>query len=317
MAIHGLDWRREVGRLFLLFNLFTYGSVFASPEDLPASGLEVMAELNQGPGNITVTPAGRIIISQHQFFKPELRVVEVLPDGRTVPFPNRAWSSAPGDDGIGLHSVLGLRADRRGVVWMLDNGGEVPRVVAWDTVADRLHRVIPIPPPATRPGSMHNDLAVDLVHNAIYIADFGGDRGPALVVIDLNTGQARRLLEGHASVQAEDITMVIDGRPVRVGSGDEVREARVGVNPITLDPTNRWVYYGAMHGRSIYRLRTRDLLVRMRTMAVQQVRGLAKAFGVPRARVTLLGGQAGRNKRLLIRDPDKLPPSVPRPTKVG
>src|SRR5687768_12327409 len=82
--------------------------------------LEVVATLTQGPGNIAVTPEGRIILSQHQFYSPEFRVVELLKDGRTVPFPSEQWARAPGADGVGLNSVLGIRSDRNGVVWMLD-----------------------------------------------------------------------------------------------------------------------------------------------------------------------------------------------------
>ncbi len=249
--------------IFIIF-LFSLGvNEIAYTEDLlplPNAELEIVATLQQGPGNITVTPEGRIILSLHQFYEPKYRVLEYLPDGRVVPFPNERWSRAPESKGVGLNSVLGLRADRRGIVWMLDNGGKVPKVVAWDTQFNRLHRVIHIPAPATRPGSFHNDLAVDRVNEALYIADIGGDNGPAIVVVDLKTGQSRRVLEDHSSVQAEDHPMVIEGREVTLGAGPEKKPARIGINPITIDPTNTWVYYGAMHGDDIWRVRTRDLL---------------------------------------------------------
>lgn len=235
----------------------------AAPEDDdPAgpAGFEIVAELEQGPGNVAVTPDGRIILSQHQFFEPEYRVVELTPDGDVVPFPNPSWSSAPGPDGKGLHAVLGVVADQRGVVWMVDNGGDVPRIVGWDTRTDRLHRVIPLPPHAAPEGAFPNDLAVDVAHEAIYLADFGGKGGPALIVVDLRTGRARRVLQGHESVVAEDIPMVIDGYEVTLGPSPEAEPARVGVNPIAIDPTNTWVYYGAMHGDDLWRVRARDLL---------------------------------------------------------
>ena len=247
--------------LSILFGLGITQNICA--EDLPPlpdAALEIVATLEKGPGNIAVTPEGRIIISLHQFYEPEYRVMELLQDGRLVPFPNEDWSRPPAADGVGLNAVLGLRADRRGVVWMLDNGGKVPKVVAWDTQFNRLHRIIHIPEPVTRPGSLHNDLAVDRVNEALYIADIGGDKGPAVVVVDLKTGQSRRLLEGHPSVLAEDLSMVIEGREVTLGAGPEKKPARVGINPITIDPTNTWVYYGAMHGDDIWRIRTRDLL---------------------------------------------------------
>lgn len=226
---------------------------------LPDPQLEVVATLEQGPGNIAVTPEGQIIFSHHQFYGPEYRVMELRADGDVTPWPNEEWSSPPGEDGIGLNAVLGLRSDPTGVVWLLDNGGEVPKVVAWNTTTDTLERVIHIPAPATRPGSLHNDLAVDLVNQALYLADVGGDTGPAIVVVDLRTGQSRRVLIGHPSVQAEDIPMVVEGRPVLLGEGADAAPARIGLNPITIDPSYTWVYYGAMHGDDIWRIRARDL----------------------------------------------------------
>ena len=234
---------------------FSLQSVFAA-------GLEIMAELEQGPGNIAVTPDGRLIVSQHQFYDPEYRVVEVLPSGDTRPFPNEEWSKAPAASGIGMHAVLGIRSDANGVVWMLDNGGAVPKLIAWDTQSDRLARVIHSPPPATIDGSFHNDLAVDTLHQAIFIADIGpGPKRGAIVVVDLRTGLSRRVLEGHSSTSAEDVAMRIDGTPVRMlDDNGQPFEPRVAINPISIDPSYTWVYYGAMHGTSLYRIQTRDLL---------------------------------------------------------
>jgi len=225
-----------------------------------AESLEVVAELQQAPGNIAVLPSGRIILSLHQFHEPELRVVELHEDGSLTPFPNEWWATPPDESGIGLQAVLGIRADGRGRVWMLDNGSDVPRLVVWGTRADRLERFLPIPPPASRPGSFHNDLAVDLLNDAVYIADAGGADGPAIVVVDLETGFSRRVLAGHASVQAEDVPLVLEGRPITLTQPDGTsQEARIGVSPITIDPSFTWVYWGAMHGTSLWRVRARDL----------------------------------------------------------
>ena len=166
----------------LVLGLAGTAEALADLPPLPDPEFEVVATLQEGPGSIAVTPQGRIIISKHQYYGPEYRVVELHADGSTTPFPNEAWSRAPGADGVGLNAVLGLRSDPRGVVWMLDNGGDVPNVVAWNTEDDRLERVIHIPAPATRPGSLHNDLAVDIVNDALYLADIGVDRGPAIGV---------------------------------------------------------------------------------------------------------------------------------------
>ncbi|NMO21305.1 hypothetical protein HPC49_47310 [Pyxidicoccus fallax] len=225
--------------------------------------LEQVAELKEGPGNIAVA-GRRVILSMHPFYSPTLRVVEVKPDGSLAPFPNEQWARAPEKDepdAVGTNKVLGIRADSRGVVWMLDHGGKVPKVVGWDTRKNKLFKVIPLPPPVTAPTSFHNDLAVDTVHDALFIADVGGGKTPAIVVVDIKTGQARRVLENHASVSPEDVPMVVDGKPVRRKNPDgSVTEPRLGINPIAIDPNMQWVYYGAMHGTSVYRVRTKDLL---------------------------------------------------------
>lgn len=245
-----IDWRH----LLLLLTLGACAAVADAPR------LEVVARLEQPPGNLTVTPSGRLIVSLHEHFRPRLRVVEVV-EGRLVrPFPDPGWN-APG--GRTLDSVLGIQADHLGVVWMLDNGrrrSRQPQLVGWHTPANRLERVIPLRAPATRPGSFLNDLAVDRRHGAIYLADTGGRGTPAaLIVVDSWSGRARRVLEGHVSVAAGPLPMVASGQLLQVRTPRGRISPRVGVNPIALDSADEWLYYGPMTGEWLYRVRTRDL----------------------------------------------------------
>ena len=210
------------------------------------------------PGNLAIGPDGRIFMSLHGFYGQALRVVEVLPDAQTRPYPNAEWAAAPKGDGPGLNGVLGLRADRSGILWMLDGQGpqQTGRVVGWDTGAERLHRIYYLGQPVTNEASFLNDLAVDRDHEAIYISDTGNAQNSALIVLDLATGRARRVLEGSRFTIPEDTDIVIDGKVVTLGG----EAARIGVNPITVDPTNTWVYFAPMSGLSMYRVRTKDLL---------------------------------------------------------
>ena len=223
--------------------------------------LEIVAEFpaEHPPGNIAVTPEGRLIMSQHQFYGAPLRVVEVLDDGSVSPFPNQAWSSEPNQNGVGLNTVLGLRSDSDGIVWMLDRSageGKPGKIVGWDTLNDELYQVIYLPQPIISESSFLNDLAVDLDHNAIYITDTASGEDSALIVVDLNTGFSRRVLEGDISTRPEDIPTIIDERVINL----EGKPAKIGVNPITVDPANEWVYYAPMSGTSLYRIATEDLL---------------------------------------------------------
>ncbi len=227
-------------------------------QPIPEPQLELVAELTQGPGNIAVTPDGRLIISQHPIYQPEIRVIELLPDGSVRPFPNAAWAAERNALDIGFDGVLGIQADQDGIVWMLDNGRKSSRLVAWNTRDDLLHRIIEIGAPARARGSFFNDIAIDPVNRAVYISDASA-RNPALVVVDLESGNARRVLEKHASVMAQPIAMVIGGNTYGIGKDGQPR-GQIGVDGITIDPASEWVYYGASQGTDLWRVRALDLV---------------------------------------------------------
>ena len=162
-----------------------------------AQDLEVVAALMAAPGNISVSAAGRIFVSLHQLYQPAIAVAELV-DGALVPFPNAAWNDRAMAGGDRFNAVLGLQVDADERLWLLDNAvgtDQVPRLIAWDLARNRLDRVIALPAPVSTPASFLNDLAVDLDHNAVYITDTAFGPNPALVVVDLTTGMARRILE--------------------------------------------------------------------------------------------------------------------------
>jgi sugar lactone lactonase YvrE len=240
----------------------------------PSVRYETVARMDETPGNVAVSGDGRIFASLHPFGDPETRVVEVLPGGGTRPFPP-GWSGPPDAEGRGIASIIGIECDTQGRLWMLDAGGPdtSPKLVAWDLRTDTLHRVIDLGP-AARPASFLQDLAVDVVRNRIYIADaalMGVDETtgrPAIVVVDLVSGSVRRVLEGHPSVMPEDVDIVVEGRPVLLAgpAGGAPVRPRIGINPIELGPDGATLYWGAMNGTSVWRVRT-ELIADPRTPA--------------------------------------------------
>ena len=202
-------------------------------------------------------PDGRIFISVHGFFGQPVKMVEVAKDGSVKPYPP-GWAKAPKGEGPGLHSVLGIVADQEGILWMLDNGGEnAPgRLVGWNTKTDKIEQIVYLVPPAASAQRFLNDLAVDRKNQAIYITDTATPETAALIVVDLKTGRARRVLEGSKYTRPEDVDMVIDGEVVTLNK----KPARIGANPITVDPANEWVYFAPMTGSAMFRVKTSDLL---------------------------------------------------------
>lgn len=250
-----------------LFSVLTplLAPLLATAGDPP---LEVAAKLDQAVGNVTFTPGGRMIFSHHPFFEPKVRVAELLKDGTVKAFPNDKWNDPKSPDNQRLDNVLGLRGDKNGVVWLLDAAGrtsKLPKIVAWDTKGDKLARLIYLPPPVVTEHSFLNDLAVDLQHQFIYIADEGIGNGgdgsqAALVVVDLGTGQARRLLVGHKSTLPEDLPLTVGGKKLQVkGKDGQPRDLRIGADGIVTDHAEEWLYFGPLSGTSLYRVRTAAL----------------------------------------------------------
>ena len=227
-------------------------------------GYNIAARLEQAPGNITVTATGRKIMSLHQFYQPAYAVAELTDSGALKPFPNQAWNDrTTTNKDLKLDTVLGIHTDANGVIWMLDNGmrsGATPKLVGWNCKNDALQSVIYLPPGVTPKDAFINDFAVDLAHKRIFITDPAGGDNAALIVVNLETGAARRVLQGHHSVTPEKLDLLIDQRPVQIktAGGDMIRP-HIGVNPITEDLQNEWVYFGAMHGLKLFRIKAADL----------------------------------------------------------
>ncbi|MBZ0255768.1 hypothetical protein K8I31_06875 [bacterium] len=248
--------------LFTILALLIAIPSFAADWEEGKYPYEVVAQLDQAPGNITVTPDGRILFSMMQFFETDLRAGE-WKDGSLLSFPNDAWALGGDKNHVAFDTPLGIQSDPDGIVWVLDNaerGGTQQKLVAWDTKTNSLQKVIYICAPVVTEGSFLNDLSVDMTHKKIFMSDTAGDKA-ALVVVDIETGYARRLLEGHKSVLPEDIDLVIDGRACATldADGNPVRP-RVAVNGLALGPNNEWLYYGPFSSHSMYRIRVADLL---------------------------------------------------------
>ena len=231
--------------------------------------MEVVAKISQPIGNMTFTPDNRKIFSIHPFSKPDVRVAELTSATTFKPFPDLDWNTPKPESDKYLDNVLGLRGDENGVVWILDMGIRnkiTPKVVGWNTKKNALEKIFYIPAPASIPSSHLNDLVIDNKNHAIYIADEnvgpGGDGSKgALVVIDMKTGRCRRLLQGDKSTRAENIPIVIDGKPLKVANPDgSKRLLTIGNDGIAADKNFEWLYYGPLNGLSLYRLKITDVL---------------------------------------------------------
>jgi sugar lactone lactonase YvrE len=79
----------------------------------------------------------------------------------------------------------------------------------------------------------------------------------ALVVVDLKSGTARRLLEGHPTVMPEkDVVVHTDGKELRRPDG---RTAEFASDGIELSKDGKHLYWQALTGKTLYRIPTEAL----------------------------------------------------------
>ena len=232
-------------------------------EQLLPGALESVAELAINPGNLAVTADGRVFATVHQFRRADAQLIEVTGPASVRPWPDEAWNAPFASGPDVLNSPLGITIDRKGRLWVIDNGlGEppqAPKLLAFSLSDGSLAFRYDFPPETGPVGSFLNDLAVDDARGFVYIADVGGSHAPALVWVDIDARTSRRFTDSQA-LQAEDVDLIVDGRVIgRAGDDGELEPARIAVNPITLSADGETLFFGAMNGETWYQLPTRLL----------------------------------------------------------
>lgn len=235
-----------------------YGGGAAFPDrsaepEWDSQRLEVVADLDYPPGNIAVSADERIFITLHPEARPPVNLVEWV-EGRTRPWPNAAMQPG-GSDPQALHEVLSIRIDQQQRLWALDNGkhGLKPgRLLAFDLSSGDVVHSYTFPRELIGLGSHLNDFQVSPDGQTLYIADASFfARTPAILVYDVATQQARRVISDHPSVDAEHYLPVVQGRPMQAFGLVTIRP---GVDSIALSRDGTWLYFSAVTNNYMYRV---------------------------------------------------------------
>jgi sugar lactone lactonase YvrE len=220
---------------------------------LDATALEKVVEYREPVGNVAVNRDGRVFFTVHPESRPKGNKLLEYVRGAAVPYPSGAAQDALFD------TVLGLSIDRFNRLWTIDHGNHglrTARIVAIDLDTNEVLRSQDLQPEVAPPGSFLQDLQVSADGNTIVIADASFWRkSPAIIVYDVETGEARRVLESHESVSAEGYLIRNNDRDMEFFGG--IVALRGGIDGIALGP--KWLYYGAISGSGLYRVQLRDL----------------------------------------------------------
>ncbi|CAI9121550.1 L-dopachrome tautomerase-related protein [Acetobacteraceae bacterium LMG 32668] len=226
---------------------------------VPSGNITIVGRFeNVQPSGIARLPDGRLVLS----FPTSAQahggpILAVWQEGGTtlIPFPTAAAQKK-------IISPLGMTVDGRGRLWVIDEGmragskkSATPALVLIDPSKNVILRRYPLAAPAVLPDSHINDVRVDLTHGAegtAFVSDTSLTEHPALLAIDVKTGQARRLLADDRSVSADPgFAMVVDGKLIRYDARHPAM-AQGGVNGIALSADSSRLFWAPFSSRRLY-----------------------------------------------------------------
>ncbi|MEO8439235.1 MAG: L-dopachrome tautomerase-related protein [Spartobacteria bacterium] len=155
-----------------------------------------------------------------------------------------------------------VNVDETDSLWVLDpaapkmketmKGG--PKLVKIDLVKNEVVQTIPFGEKIAPRKSYLNDVRFDTRTQTAFITNSGLG---AIVVVDLHTGKARRVLEDDHSTQAEkDFKLEVNGRAL-VGKDGE--PPMIHSDGIALDQLQGILYFHALTAETLYRIKTDHL----------------------------------------------------------
>ncbi len=224
---------------------------------------EVASFPNQRVTGVAVSQkTGRIFVNFPNWSDDHTISVAEVVNGSPKPFPNEEWNK-PGDPASHFVCVQSVVVDDQENLWILDpaapkmkeivKGG--PKLVKVELRTNEVVQEIPFGEDVAPRKSYLNDVRIDTRSNKAFITDSGTG---AIVVVDLKTGKARRLLHQHSSTQPEkDVRLAVDGKELI--DQEKKSPPQIASDGIALQMGEGYLYYHALTGHTLYRVKTRDL----------------------------------------------------------
>jgi sugar lactone lactonase YvrE len=211
---------------------------------------------------VAVSKTGRLFVNFPRWSDRYLNaVVEVMPDGSTKPYPDEHWNQwdlqaeHAGNQFVCVQSVV---VDSNDSLWVLDPAAPLlavvvpggPKLVKINLKTDQVERIIPFGSDVVKPGTYLNDVRFDVARHTAYLTDSGLG---GIIVLDLKTGKARRLLDGNPSVLVEPgVQVVVDGKQLlQYGKPPQFKS-----DGLALSPDGDYLYYKAITANTLYRIAT-------------------------------------------------------------
>ena len=231
----------------------------ATPRALSADPLQTVLQLDSVATGFASTPQGRMFLVLSRIDGSSgPQVVEWI-DGKPQPFPDagrNSWTVAEDAAAKFVHATA-VRIDALGALWIVDSGSpgwgnttveHGPKLVKIDLGTNKVVKTYSLAD-ATNAKSQVDDIRF---HNSLaYLTDAGS---PGIIVLDLQTGSARRVLDGDSSTTAHRPVSVDD----HILSGPDGKPVKIHVDQLEVSPDGKFFFYQPASG-PLSRIATRYL----------------------------------------------------------
>jgi sugar lactone lactonase YvrE len=231
------------------------------------------------PTGVSVAPNGRIFVNFPRWGDDVPFTVGEIRDRKVVAFPDATINASdperPGESLISVQSVVVDKANR---LWMLDTaapsfaepvpGG--PKLMAVDLATNTVVKTVVFPSSVVMKNTYVNDVRFDLGQGKAGVA-YVTDSGPGgIIVVDLDSGEAWRRLDGHPSTSVDPFFVpIVEGETLAVREkGKPAAPVNIASDGIALSPDGTMLYYCPLSSRHLFSVPTTLLRDRSITDAV-------------------------------------------------
>lgn len=241
-----------------VLSAFLWGLVFAKLDPRLETAIVTETPIN----GVSTTPEGRTFLLYARVDGSTGPTVVESIGNTTMPYPNLEWNSynASKDPSTHFIRINSQRIGPDGQLWIVDVGSpsfgepvilpEGPKLVSINLTTNEVSRIYPMDN-VTLAQSLLDDVRFNPESDKAYFTDAGV---PALIILDLTSGEARRVLEHDISTRG-NMPVSAEGRLLR---GTDGGFQYIYADQLEVSPDARWLYYQSCDG-GMYRIETKHL----------------------------------------------------------
>lgn len=225
---------------------------------------EVASFPHQQVTGVAVSSAGRVFVNFPFWSDDHTTSVAEVVNGQPKPYPNAAWNAKQGPAGERWVCVQSVVVDDQDFLWVLDPASPMteavvpggPKLVKFDLKQNKPVLTIPFGADIAPERSYLNDVRIDTQSGHAFITESGVG---SIVVVDLKSSQARRLLADSLATKVDPKASIVVDR-MKILDPKTMEAPAFQADGIALDRERGYLYFHALRAPTMYRIKTADLL---------------------------------------------------------